>query len=354
MGAFITSSACISPQNTINTSVFPSELVQYSTNQLHCIEPNYRDYINPLQLRRMSKVLKMGLGAAMMCQKQNNSLNPDAILVGTALGCSDDLEKFLFSVTNNKEQSLSPTTFIQSTHNMVAAQIAVVLKNHNYNMTYCHRGFSFEEALIDAMMLIKEGQANTILLGGVDEMTPNNYKFFNYLDYWKKEPISNLQLLNFNNAGTIAGEGACFFNISAKNDANNSYINDVSIFYKPQNINEIEEHISLFLKNNNINKDSLNLVLLGLNGDFNLDANYHQLMQHYFSKNTSFAYYKHLCGEYATSSSFALWLANCILQNKHVPEVIKINKTENNKIDNILIYNHYLNNNHSLMLISKK
>jgi len=334
MGAFITSTACISPQNTVNSLIFPSEIIENSTNQLHCIEPNYRDYINPLQLRRMSKVLKMGLGAAMMCQKQNNSINPDAIIVGTGLGCGDDLEKFLFSITDNSEQSLSPTTFIQSTHNMVAAQIAVILKNHNYNMTYSHRGFSFEDALIDALMLINDGQAKNALVGGIDEMTSNNYQFYNYIDYWKKEKISNLQLLDFNNSGTIAGEGACFFNISTDNSDDFSYINDVSIFYKPQNNNEIEESISNFLAKNNIERENLDLIILGMNGDITLDAIYKHLMNNYFYNKSIFSYYKHLCGEYVTSSSFALWLAENILRNQYIPDIIKINKIENKSIKN--------------------
>jgi 3-oxoacyl-[acyl-carrier-protein] synthase II len=143
MAAFISSSACISPQNTSNSVGFPEEIVKYSSNILQCIEPNYRDYINPLQLRRMSKVLKMGLGTAMSCLKRNNMNDPDAIIVGTGLGCSEDLEKFLTSYIDSNELVLSPTPFIQSTHNMVAAQIAVMLKNHVSNLTYFHRGFSF-------------------------------------------------------------------------------------------------------------------------------------------------------------------------------------------------------------------
>jgi 3-oxoacyl-[acyl-carrier-protein] synthase II len=294
----------------------------------------------------------MGLGAAMICLKKDNLNNPDAIIVGTGLGCSEVLEKFLISYIDSNEQVLSPTPFIQSTHNMVAAQIAVVLKNHCYNLTYCHRGFSFEEALIDSLMLIKDGQAKKVLVGGIDEMTKNNFKFFNYLDYWKKENISNFQLLEFNNSGTIAGEGACFFTIDVTTTGNSSRINDVSLFYKPHNYHEIEENITAFLKKNKKEKENIDLVILGMNGDISLDGVYRHLINEYFMSESILTYYKHLCGEYMTSSSFALWLADVVIRNQYIPEIIKINKTMNKPINNILIYNHYRNINHSLMLVS--
>jgi 3-oxoacyl-[acyl-carrier-protein] synthase II len=229
-----------------------------------------------------------------------------------------------------------------------------MLKNHNYNMTYCHRGFSFEEALIDAMMLIHDGQAKSVLIGGIDEITPNNFKFFNYLDYWKKDNISNKKLLEFNNPGTIAGEGACFFTINADNSDNASCISDLSLFYKPQNNIEIEETITMFLRKNNLTKENIDLVILGMNGDNNLDAIYKHLMNDYFNAESIFTLYKHLCGEYMTSSSFALWLADTIMRNQFVPDYIKIKHIDNKPINNILIYNHYRNMNHSLILVSNK
>jgi 3-oxoacyl-[acyl-carrier-protein] synthase II len=354
MAAFIRSSACISAQNTANANGLPVSFAAFQSNKLSCIEPNYKDYINPLQLRRMSKVLKMGLGASMICLKNGNLNDPDAIIVGTGLGCSEDLEKFLVSFLDNNEQVLSPTPFIQSTHNMVAAQIAVVLKNHKYNMTYCHRGFSFEAALTDALMLIKDGQAKTVLVGGIDEMTPNNFLFFNYLNYWKKDIDSNLKLFEHHNSGTIAGEGAAFFMISSDGNDNSTEIRDVSMVYKPKNNKEVKENINAFLNRNQLNKDSIDSVMLGMNGDNDSDMIYKQLMDDFFSSQSLFTYYKHLCGEYVASTSFALWLADYILRSQNIPEIVKIGKSQTKAVKNILIYNHYRNNNHSLILISRK
>ena len=52
---------------------------------------------------------------------------PDAIITGTGLGCLEDTEKFLTAMVTNKEEFLTPTSFIQSTHNTVSAQIALLL-----------------------------------------------------------------------------------------------------------------------------------------------------------------------------------------------------------------------------------
>ena len=57
---------------------------------------------------------------------------------------------FLRKMIEFEEKMLSPTAFIQSTHNTVGAQIALLLKCHHYNNTIVHRAFSFENALTEA------------------------------------------------------------------------------------------------------------------------------------------------------------------------------------------------------------
>ena len=62
------------------------------------------------------------------------------------------------ALMDNREQMLNPTAFIQSTFNTVGAQLALLLKIHAYNVTYVHRGLSFESALIDGIISIAEGK----------------------------------------------------------------------------------------------------------------------------------------------------------------------------------------------------
>ncbi len=343
----------ISPQNTYDNEHFLEEIAEYQDDYLKCIEPVYKKYIKPMLLRRMSRIIKMGIYAAKTSLDDANIDIPDAIITGTGIGCIEDTEKFLFSMITNNEQLLPPTPFIQSTHNTISAQIALMLKCHNYNNTYVHRGISFESALLDSMMLLKENSANNVLTGGADEITHNSFLITKRLGRWKNKAINNLKLLDHKTRGSIAGEGAAFFVLSKEKNAQNyAEISSVSTFYKPDNYKTVEDNITNFLKNAEIKINNIDLIILGLNGDTKDDDIYYKLKKDYF-KNNTIAYYKHLCGEYHTSTSFVLWLSAKILKNQFVPEIIKLNKQPDKPVKNILIYNHYKNIDHSLILVTE-
>jgi 3-oxoacyl-[acyl-carrier-protein] synthase II len=166
MKIFIRSAACISPQKTFNDDGFLTAIVEYKGNRLQAIEPDYKEFIDPKQARRMSRLIKMGVAAAKKCLDDGYVEMPGAIITGTALGCMEDTVTFLTRIVELNEEMLPPTAFIQSTHNTVAAQIALMLKCHSYNQTFVHKGVSFENALFDAIMLLKEQDADNILVGG--------------------------------------------------------------------------------------------------------------------------------------------------------------------------------------------
>ena len=131
------------------------------------ISPDYKNYISPASLRRLSPVLRMALAAAKECQTSIHD-EIDSISVGTALGCLVDTEKFLITFHTSTSDFLSPTAFIQSTHNTIAGQISLELKNHSYNMTHTQNNLSFEVALVDAILCCNEGKSH-VLLGAADE-----------------------------------------------------------------------------------------------------------------------------------------------------------------------------------------
>ena len=156
MKAYINGVGSISAQHTSNSQSFLNDIVYSESNSLKAIEPDYKAFINPTLIRRMGRIIKMGVTAAQICLKDAGVEMPDAIITGTGLGCIEDTEKFLTAIIENKEQFLTPTSFIQSTHNTVGGQIALLLKCNNYNFTYVHRGFSFETCVLDALMLLKD------------------------------------------------------------------------------------------------------------------------------------------------------------------------------------------------------
>lgn len=138
-------------------------------------EPDYKSIITNVALRRrMSRIIKMGVACGLECISTLPSEKVHAIITATGLGCLADTEKFLNTIIENEEQLLNPTPFIQSTFNTIGAQIALLRQIHAYNMTYVHRGLSFESALLDGMMRIWEGDEN-VLVGAIDEITPNSH-----------------------------------------------------------------------------------------------------------------------------------------------------------------------------------
>jgi 3-oxoacyl-[acyl-carrier-protein] synthase II len=354
MEAFIRGTGNISPQYTYNPAFFLEEAVPHNTSRIICMEPDYKEYIKPIQLRRMSRVLKMGVTAAGICLRDAAVETPDAIITATGLGMMDDTEKFLGTLIDNGEKFLNPTSFIQSTHNTVGAYIAVMLKCHHYNFTYVHSSIAFEGALTDCLMRLEDHPSERILLGGIEEITEMHFRITSKAGYWKKEPVESMKLLDYGTPGTITGEGAAFFLLTRKPDpANYARIRDVMTIYKPESMDEVGKKISQFLGRNGLGHADIDFLLLGLNGNSEYDGVYHEVRRNHFPKN-SYGYYKHLCGDHYTASSFALWLAAKSLKHQHIPaSVILDNKRiENSPVTNILVYNQNKNINHSLMLVS--
>jgi len=350
---FINGMGCVSPQNTLGNISLNSEILEFESEFLEIQKPNYRDFINPKLLRRMSKIVRMGIVASKTALENAGLENPDAILTGTGMGCQRDTEKFLNSMIENNEGLLAPTNFIQSTHNTVGGAIALGQNNHNYNSTYVHRTFSFESALLDSILLLGEGKDKNILLGGFDEITEENWLIKTKINFYKKYASKNTHLLSHKQQGALAGEGSTFFVVSNDKKQNSlAEIIGVKMFYRPVDSNAIQKNISNFLNTKSLSIEDIDLVILGYNGDAEFDKIYSDIENDLFAKNTT-AYYKHLSGEYDTSSAFATWMAAGIIKENRLPEVILKRGSAKKEIKNILIYNQFRNINHSLILLGK-
>ena len=352
MKIYIRSASCISAQKTFDTDTFLTDIIEYNGTRLKAIEPDYKVFIDLKQIRRMSHVIKMGVAAAKECLSKANVEMPGAIITGTAFGCMEDTVTFLTRIVELQEEMLPPTAFIQSTHNTVAAQIALMLKCHQYNNTFVHKGISFESALLDASMLLKENEADDILVGAIEEMVDNSFKVLTRLGLYKRHPVTNLSLFKEDTKGTIGGEGAAFFLLTDKPSLNNmAELTGLKTFYKPKDIQDIKKNILEFLDAQSLKAKDLDLIITGKNGDISNDEIYNELNSSVFKSN-ALANYKQLCGEYSTSSSFALWLASNCIKRQHVPQIMMEDNETVSSPKNVLIYNHYQNKYHSLMLVS--
>jgi len=342
---------CISAQDTFTADFLENAVINTTDVTLPAITPEYKEFIAPAAARRMAKGVKNGIAASARALLEAGVIMPGAIITGTGMGCNIDSEKFLKAVIDNNEEHLTPTSFIQSTHNTVGGQIALNLNCKAYNFTYVSGAVSFESCLLDAMLQLQEQQANNILIGGVDELAEFTTKFQEVAGNLKKKEDGLFTILGSETTGTVLSEGAVFFVLSnTKQQSTYAQVKDIAI-YNILEPNEPELRLQEFLKKNNMDIADIDAVLLGYNGDADFDIYYDSLGNGIFA-DTLQLYYKHLSGEYNTVSAFGLWIAAKILKTQTVPDILKVNAVKPQSFKNILLYNQYRGKDHSFTLVS--
>ncbi|MDC8102871.1 beta-ketoacyl synthase N-terminal-like domain-containing protein [Chryseobacterium rhizosphaerae] len=348
---YINSASCISVQDTLNENILQNLTPESSVQMLKAIEPNYKEFISPAMIRRMSKTVKMSSVASHYALQEAGITQPDAIIVGTGMGCSQDSEKFLKNVIDNNEEFLTPTFFIQSTHNTVSGQIALALQCHAYNFTYVNTSSSLEFSLLDAQLQIKDGEAENILVGSTDEQTGRTMELYCLHNIIKKEKDLPADYLHSTTDGVIWGEGASFF-VVGKNKTETSYakLTDIRIINTLE-LNETQDFIQDFLKKNNLSARDIDAVILGFSGAATSDVYYTEAMNIFPA--SALLYYKHLSGEFNTASGFSTFLACHILKEQQIPEVMMVNGNTKSEVKNILLYNHLAGHDHSLVLLER-
>ncbi len=211
-----------------------------------------------------------------------------------------------------------------------------------------HRGLAFENALLDASMMIEQFPDANYLLGGVDEISTYNFNI-DLLDGWyKKEKISNKELYSSDSPGSIAGEGAAMFLVSNRRAGAVAHL-DVLKTLHTDDVNEVIHELKQFTVGNTVGK--IDLLLSGENGDNRL-LKYYEACEAVVDDDIPVARFKHMSGEYPTAASFSLWLACYILEGQRVPVHMFKKTGQRNGYNNILIYNNYKGKQHSFLLVS--
>ncbi|MCD6019286.1 MAG: 3-oxoacyl-ACP synthase [Bacteroidetes bacterium] len=349
--AYINGTGCISPQNSIDSEWFFDDVNPAKGDYFDAIEPSYKEFIAPNLLRRMGRAIKMGVAAGNIAIQQADVKKVDAIITGTGLGCFEDSERFLLAILNNDEQFLTPTSFIQSTHNTVGSQIALIMKCHDYNFTYVHRGFSFESTLQDALMLFAEGK-ETILIGGIEEHTPNfiilNRKAHKFQVQNPDNPI-----WKSTTPGIQLSEGTAFFVLNkTKTEKSIARVDGIQTLYKPKTSDDIWNKLQAFLKLHDLTLSDIDVTLMGFSGDVNFDSKLQELLPA-IEKESVAACYKNICGEYHTASAFAMWTGTKLIEKQSLPKALAISDKSPSRIKHVLIMNQYLGINYSFMLLSQ-
>mgnify|MGYP001178287287 CR=1 FL=1 len=351
MKIYITAAQALSAHDTFLKNEAPAQVETFGSI-MKFRAPDYKKYFDPLQRRRMSNLVKASGVCSTECVNEAGIEKPDAIIVATSLGNVEESEKFLNKMIDENVEFLTPTNFIQSNHNSLGAQIALNYRCNGYNVVYSHKTASFESALLDAFMQISEGQAQNVLVGGIDEITPENCELKKNLGLWKQEPWSNLDMLKSESPGSVPGEGVSFFMLSSqKNEGLNIRLTGISMFPFSDKPEEVSEKISRFLSQNGKKPHEIDLVLTGNNGDQVYDNFTKEVLTSTFPGSVH-ASYKHLCGQFDTAAGFGLWVATRILKTGTIPDHLRMNRIERN-LNTVLLYHHDNCRNHSMVLIEK-
>ncbi len=331
---------------------FLNPVISSDDNKLYVTAPDYAKYISPVAIRRMSRMLKMGITAGMRSLEMAGIVTPDAIIIGTARGSVTDMENFLKDMISLKEEALTPTGFIQSTYNSVNGWLAMMTKSTRYNQTYVHRGFSLELCLLDAQMMLAEATGNKYLLaGGFDELTEEYFIIRDKIDYYKDEPVNSRTLLShYDTKGSIGGEGAHFFTLS--NDPNNATcaIHGIAMLQQPSS-DALQQAIADMLEKNGITNDDIDVMMCGMNGDVRNKFLMDPLIAG-CSTNTTIAAFKQLSGEYDTASGFGLWLVHYLFTHSSIPSDIIYKQGSSTSVKNVLLCNVTIACNVTLMLVT--
>ena len=281
----------------------------------------------------------MGVVAAKEALREACITEPEAILLGTGLGCIEDTEKFLNTIISNNEEYISPSAFIESTHNTVGARIALGMNCNSYNTTYVHGSASFESALIDAQLMVCLENKKNVLVGGVDELGKEFINYVSMLEASEKQGIT-----------VPFGEGASFFILSS--EASKEGIELIAV-----ELNEVIPEVAIakkteaFLNRNGLSSNDVDAFISGHNGDA-FDRYYQTLANSLFAEVPQLSY-KHLSGEHYTTSGFGLWAGYRILKEQHIPQALNTGKAPQSPVKTVLLYNQFKGKSHSFILLSQ-
>lgn len=263
----------------------------------------------------------MSIACSIDCLQHVGLHQPDGIIVGTSMGCCVHTRNFLDKIIAANNGPLAPTNFIVSTHNTIAGQISLLLKNHGYNITHTQNSLSFEQALLDGILSIQSG-FNNVLVGGADE---------------EEDTIYNMKA-RLNNENIHLTSGTSFFILSNQKGTASINLVDVGSFGL---INNPPGIIMKFLDSNNLSIEEIDLVLYSNSEDRKTDE-----LKGIFGDKKIFDYQK-FSGTYYTNSAFAMHYATDLLLQKAHPVF-------GNSIRKVLVCNNLIPENLGLILLDNK
>jgi len=337
---------CISPQRTFDgEGLFTEGPIIHSGSQYWADEPSYAGTIPNGLLRRMGKSVRLATGAAMPLLTEHKV---DGIIIGSTDGGMEDCHRFLNQVIEYNEGTLTPTTFVQGSPSAVAGGLALMAKNSGYNNTHSNKGISFENGLMDAWLLMKEGAVKSMMVGCVEEISPAQFRIETLAGFIKKDEVQADELFDSKSAGAVNGEGAAMFVVQDSSEGAIAEIVDFDVISFPT-LDDLFAKASQLLQRNGLAFSDVDAVMMGLSGDANSDAVYHDFADVVLPDAGRLSF-KNLFGESPSASAFATWYAGQLLSGRE-PIGMTVLKAASKPLRTVLIHNHYQGKQHGFVLM---
>lgn len=233
---YIRSAAQISVQKPLCEG-WMTDPIPHSGEYLRSQDPDFKQFLNPMQARRMGLILKRAIAVSLTALKDAGIECPDAIFTGTGLGCMENTENFLSAMCRDGEEMLPPTYFMMSTHNTISSAVAILLRCHGYNCTYSQKDISFESALLDAFLQLQVGGISNALVGAHDETTPDTYRLLKGAGYFDDTITATEASSAFVLSASSALSTGSGTDVALKNPL--CELADVQILHSPTNLESV-------------------------------------------------------------------------------------------------------------------
>jgi 3-oxoacyl-[acyl-carrier-protein] synthase II len=141
------------------------------------------------------------------------------VVVASGYGATGVSFAFLNSFVGHGDACASPTHFVNSLHNVAAANLSVILGATGPNLSVSQLDQSVPSALLTAYHWVREGRAEHVLFGAIDEMSD----LMGYVwSRWQPTTPAAMTPLVTRASSAIPSEGVAFFVLS-RGDARDGY-----------------------------------------------------------------------------------------------------------------------------------
>ena len=235
------------------------------------------------------------------------------------------------------------------------------MKNHGYNVTYAHKGISFDSALQDAWLQFKLGKIHSALVGGHDEMTETFYHIMKKGGVMGKDEemcgeaavsvvLASSCLCEERNNSLTAASRHCEERSNPEMQPL-CKLSGFQLLHQPT-VNTLMDTVAKMLQSAGKSLADVDYILTGISGNHDNDEAYLQEARMLFGDKPLLKY-KHLFGESFTSSGLGLYVAVQCLKAGRVPASLYVNpeKVSDKQPKCMLLYNRTDGKNVSLTLL---